>query len=97
MMGNDTRNRLKPPDNPDCVVAKTTTHSNGSYPSDPANPRVKFAMIAVDIGGDEVEGATATFEPKGAIFLALNLGSKIPPEGSKVICHRMNGRWTFSF
>lgn len=84
-------------DRPDCpgetVVAATTTAT--LYPSAAGS---YYAMNPVQLGGAETEGASATTTADATrVFYAYNLGSTVPPAGTKVLCHSASGRWNFRF
>lgn len=71
------------------------THVRGTYP---AVASAFYACSPLRIDGSETEGASASFtaDPSRS-FLALNLGSKVPPVGTKLIVHAGGGRWTFRY
>jgi hypothetical protein len=57
-----------------------------------------YACALLQVDGPETEGATATFTASGTrTIYALNLGTQIPPVGTKTIVHACGGRWTFRF
>jgi hypothetical protein len=74
-----------------CVITTTVA----TYPTTAAtfygcNPEV--------ITGTETEGGAATFTADTAtVIYALNVGSAIPPSGTKLVCHAVGGRWIFRF
>ena len=48
--------------------------------------------------GAETEGAAATFTADtNTIVYAVNLGTAIPPNGTKLVIHAVGGRWTFRY
>jgi hypothetical protein len=75
------------------VLVQTTTVS--AYPT-AAN--AFYACVPVSVDGKETEGATATFtaDPTRRLY-ALNVGSQVPPPGTKIIAHACGGRWSFRF
>ncbi|QEH38637.1 hypothetical protein OJF2_72430 [Aquisphaera giovannonii] len=57
-----------------------------------------FACAPIEVDGPETEGAAATFTADASrTIYALNLGTRLPPLGTKVILHACGGRWTFRF
>lgn len=70
------------------------TYTLGTYPT--AAGRL-FACKMVDVSGDETEGATPTFgTPEGPLF-AANLGAVIPPTGTRLVVHQVDGYWMFRY
>ena len=74
------------------MVATTTTVT--SYPT---TPSAYYAVSPTDIGGNEVEGGAATYTTSSAVAYALNVGSQTPPNGTRVVCHAVGGRWVFRY
>jgi hypothetical protein len=67
----------------------------GSFPTDPA---AFFAVVPVDIDGDENEGSEATYVPRtDSVIYAINVGNTFPSAGDTVLCHAVGGRWVFRF
>lgn len=57
-----------------------------------------FACTPLQVDGSEVEGTGVTFVPDASrTIFAYNLGTKIPPVGTRLIAHSCSGRWTFLF
>lgn len=76
-----------------CEVVQTV--KVGTYPAEPA---AFFAVQPLGVDGLEKEGEAASFTPDAdRTFYAANLGSAVPPEGTKVIVTSVSGRWTFRF
>ena len=76
-------------------AALVRTKRVGTYPAAVA---AFYACTPLRIDGAEVEGAGVTFVPDSSRTLyAYNLGTKIPPEGTRVIAHSCGGRWTFRY
>jgi hypothetical protein len=74
-----------------CVI----TANGGSYPTSAAK---FYACLPLLLTGSESEGATPTFTTDTATTLyALNVGTAIPPVGSKLVIHSAGGRWVFRF
>jgi hypothetical protein len=77
----------------DTAVVQTTTVS--TYPVTAA---ASYAVVPVQLGGAETEGAAATVAADSSrVFFALNLGSAIPPSGTNLICFSAGGRWSFRY
>jgi hypothetical protein len=74
-----------------CVI--TTTVS--SYPAVAAE---FYACNPELLTGSEAEGAVPTFTADTAtVVYALNLGTAIPPNGTKLVIHAAGGRWVFRY
>jgi hypothetical protein len=57
-----------------------------------------YAIHPAEVDGDPTEGGAATYvDDTSSVFYAYNLGSGVPPQGTRVICHYSGGRWTFLF
>lgn len=77
----------------DCSAATLlTTTTVGTYPT---SASAFYACFANDVGGVETEGTAATYSTGTAIVYALNIGSAVPPSGTKVVAHAVGGRWVF--
>lgn len=67
----------------------------GTYPTDAES---YYAVQPIGIGGDVAEGSSPTFSPDtDRTYYALNLGSEIPPEGTKLVVSACGGRWVFRY
>ena len=77
----------------EAVLVQTT--ARGNYPKAAS---AFYACTPLRIDGPETEGAGAAFsvDPSRTI-MALNLGSKSPPVGTKLIIHSSGGRWAFRY
>jgi hypothetical protein len=76
-----------------CRVVQTTTVE--TYPTVPLS---YFAVNPVSIDGEAKEGQPATFTVDSTrIFAVLNLGSQVPPSGTKLIAVSSGGRWTMQY
>jgi hypothetical protein len=74
-----------------CVITTTVT----TYPTSAAE---FYACNPELLTGSEDEGATPTFTADTAtIVYALNLGTAIPPNGTKLVIHSAGGRWVFRY
>jgi hypothetical protein len=72
------------------ITAVTTTYPTvaGSF----------YAIHPAEVDGTPAEGVTATYvDDTASTLYAFNLGSGVPPQGTRVICHYSGGRWTFLF
>jgi hypothetical protein len=57
-----------------------------------------YACVPLWADGAEIEGAAASFTALGSrTVYAFNLGSQIPPVGTKIIAHSCGGRWVFQY
>ena len=72
------------------LVAQTTTIT--SYPS---AARQFYACRAQTVLGKEVEGGAGTLTPNPSLFLALNLGTVVPPVGTTILATFVDSRWVF--
>lgn len=77
----------------EAVLVQTT--ASGNYPKAAS---AFYACSPLRIDGPETEGAGAAFSVDSSrTIMALNLGSKAPPVGTKLIIHSSGGRWAFRF
>jgi hypothetical protein len=75
------------------ILAQTTTVS--TYPT---TASVFYACVPADIDGNESEGASATYvQEDSTVFYAWNAGTQIPPAGTTIVCHAVDGRWVFRY
>jgi hypothetical protein len=72
-----------------------TTTTVTSYPSTAA---VFFASNPTEIDGSEVEGGAASYaaDPMQVVYV-LNVGTQVPPVGTRVVAHNVGGRWVFRY
>ncbi len=50
------------------------------------------------VNGTETEGGVASYSPDSSqVIYAYNLGTQIPPEGTRVVAHALGGRWVFRY
>ena len=70
------------------VVAPATT---------PEDPQVYFKVVAQKVSGPLAEGSAASFADQGGSFTAFNLGTGIPPGGTKVIVSHVAYRPVFRY
>ena len=79
----------------DCNAAMLgTTTTVTTYPT---SASAFYALFNTVVGGTEVEGGGASYVPGTAVTYALNVGSQVPPSGTRVICHAVGGRWVFRY
>lgn len=74
------------------LVAQTTTSK--AYPT---SAQQFFACIPMVVLGAEVEGGAGTLASGTSTFLALNLGSAVPPKGTEVLATFVDSRWVFRY
>lgn len=64
----------------------------------PMTPGAFYACSPVSIDGPETEGAAAAFLTDASrLLFVYNLGTGIPPVGSKLVAHSCGGRWVARF
>jgi hypothetical protein len=74
-----------------CAITTTVTR----YPT---TAGVFYACNPELLTGAETEGATPGFSADtSTIVYALNLGTAIPPNGTKIVIHSVGGRWGFRY
>ena len=57
-----------------------------------------YASNPTEIDGSEVEGATASYTADTSqVVYVLNVGTQVPPLGTRVIAHAVGGRWVFRY
>jgi hypothetical protein len=75
------------------LLVTTTTVS--SYPTSAAS---FFASNPTEIDGSEVEGGAASYTADATqVVYVLNVGTQIPPIGTRVVAHAVGGRWVFRY
>jgi hypothetical protein len=72
--------------------AGVTTH----FTSYPTTASAFYAVQPVRVTGTLTEGGAGTETNVGNPILCLNIGSSVPPEGTKVICYGFD-RWVFRY
>jgi hypothetical protein len=64
-------------------------------------PTVASAFYAGNptyVNGAETEGGAASYAPDDSqVIFAYNVGTKVPPEGMRVVAHAVGGRWVFRY
>jgi hypothetical protein len=74
-----------------CVITTTVT----TYPTVAA---AFYACNPTLLTGAETEGAVPTFtDDANTVVYALNVGTAIPPNGTRVVIHAAGGRWEFRY
>ncbi len=77
------------------VSALVITATVDTYPTSASS---FFAVHPLSIDGVEAEGEAASFTPdEDRTFYVYNVGSTVPPEGTKIIATSTGGRWTFRY
>jgi hypothetical protein len=72
-----------------------TTTKVSTYPTSAAS---FFASNPTEIDGSEVEGGAASYTADTTqVVYVLNVGTQIPPVGTRVVAHAVGGRWVFRF
>ena len=72
-----------------------TTTMVTTYPSTAAS---FYASNPTEIDGSEVEGGAASYTADTTqIVFALNVGTQVPPVGTRVVAHAVGGRWVFRY
>lgn len=75
------------------ILVQTTTVS--AYPTVAG---AYYACHPVEVDGTPVEGGAASYAADTSSPLyAANLGSAIPPAGTRMIAHQVGGRWVFAW
>jgi hypothetical protein len=80
----------------DCAAAMVcTTTMVAAYPAAAAS---FFAVNPTDVGSPEIEGGPATYTANTTqVSYVLNVGTQVPPVGTRVVAHAVGGRWVFRF
>ena len=56
-----------------------------------------YASNPTEIDGSEVEGGAASYTADATqVVYVLNVGTQIPPAGTRVVAHAVGGRWVFA-
>jgi hypothetical protein len=75
------------------LLVKTTTAT--SYPT---TAGTFYASNPIEIDGTELEGSTASYSAdETQVVYALNVGTQIPPVGTRVVVQAVGGRWVFRY
>jgi hypothetical protein len=82
-----------PADGSAAVLVTTTTVS--TYPTAAAS---FYASNPTEIDGSEVEGGAASYTADTTkVVYVLNVGTQVPPIGTRVVAHAVGGRWVFRY
>lgn len=77
------------------VSAVGVTATVSAYPT---TAQAFYAIHPAEVDGTPVEGGSATYsDDSTTVIYAFNVGSLVPPSGTRVICHHSGGRWTFQY
>jgi hypothetical protein len=72
-----------------------TTTTVTTYPTSAA---AFYAANPTEIDGTETEGGAASYTADtNQIVFILNVGTAIPPNGTRVLASAVGGRWTFRY
>jgi hypothetical protein len=72
-----------------------TTTTIATYPS---TAGAFFASNPNEIDGSEVEGGAASYTADTTqVVYALNVGTMIPPVGTRIVASSVGGRWVFRY
>jgi hypothetical protein len=77
---------------PTSLLVQTTTVA--TYPTVAGR---YYACTPVAVGGNEAENQTPTFATQSGVVYAANLGSAIPPNGTRTVIDLAGDRYVFSF
>ncbi len=68
-----------------------TTTTITTYPTSAAE---FYACNPTEIDGNETEGGSASYTTDtDQVIYVLNLGTQIPPTGTRLVAHAVGGRW----
>lgn len=77
------------------IALLVTTTTIITYPTAAAS---FYASNPTEIDGSEVEGGAASYTADATqVVYALNVGTQIPPAGTRVVAHAVGGRWVFRY
>ncbi len=72
-----------------------TTVTINTYPT---KAGAFYAGNPTYVNGAETEGGIASYSPDPSqVIYAYNLGTKVPPEGTRAVAHAVGGRWVFRY
>jgi len=72
-----------------------TTTTLATYPASAAE---FYATNPTEIDGSETEGGAASYTADTTqVIYCLNVGTAIPPSGTRVVAHAVGGRWVFRY
>ena len=76
---------------PALLVQTTTVTTN------PTTAAAFYAVLPVAAAGTQTEGAAGSYAAGTAAFYALNLGTGIPPSGTRLVATSVSHRWVFRY
>jgi hypothetical protein len=72
-----------------------TTTTITTYPTSAAE---FYACNPTEIDGTETEGGSASYTVDAdQVLYVLNVGTAIPPSGTRVVAHAVGGRWVMRY
>jgi hypothetical protein len=72
-----------------------TTTTVTTYPSTASS---FYASNPTEIDGSEVEGGAASYTVDTTqVVYVINVGTQVPPVGTRVVAHAVAGRWVFRY
>src|SRR5579872_6620269 len=72
-----------------------TTTTITTYPTSAAE---FYAANPTEIDGTETEGGSASYTVDAdQVLYVLNVGTAIPPSGTRVVAHAVGGRWVMRY
>lgn len=74
------------------LVAQTT-----AIQAYPIVARSFFGCTPLTVLGPEIEGGAGVLTPGSATFLALNVGTAVPPIGTTILATFVESRWVFRY
>jgi hypothetical protein len=75
------------------VLVTTTTVT--TYPS---TATTFYGTNPTEIDGSEIEGGAASYTADATqVLYALNVGTQVPPVGTRVVAHAVAGHWVFRY
>ena len=80
---------------PGSAARLVTTTTISSYPTTAAE---FYACNPTEIDGSETEGGSASYTADSdQVIYCLNVGTQIPPNGTRVVAHAVGGRFVFRY
>ena len=90
----DALSRLPALSTPGQPSLLAVTKVASSYPK---SAQVFFACAPLSVLGTEVEGGPGVLVSGASTFFALNLGSAVPPSGTRIVTTFVENRWVFRY
>jgi len=92
---NDLVDRAAPIGPEGSLAQLLTTITVNVYPTTAAT---FYAGNPTYVNGTEAEGNAAAYsQDVSQVMYACNLGTQVPPEGTRVVAHAVGGRWVFRY